>query len=279
MEDVAAIIISSFSAQIHGQVFLDAAKRGVSIVMCEDYKPMSLMLPANRATDTVLSRAVIALPEKTRAVLWQKTVDAKCRNQLLLARALAPNHPNLQALESCALGKKPHKEAICAKLYWPIWGGLLDKWSAGEKTFTREQKPKGTSGFNSLLNFGYAVLLTAVLHKLFGIGLDPTFGLSHALRERSTPLAYDLMEPFRPCIDHQAFLWLEQLPSGSTVEVTKDFKRWITQTTLKRISYLDSMMDVNNVIEATARGFRRAVITQQVGNYKPWTPKNSKWDG
>lgn len=231
MEDVAAIIISSFSAQIHGQVFLDAAKRGVSVVICEDFKPTSIMLPANRSTDTLLSRAVIGLPEKVRAALWQKTVDAKCRNQLLLARHLAPDHPNLKPLESCALGKKPHKEAICAKLYWPMWGKILDRWEDGETKFTRDQKPRtnrGSSGFNSLLNFGYAVLLTSVLHKLFGIGLDPTFGLSHAIRERSTPLAYDLMEPFRPVVDYQAYLWLQQLPANSTLEVTKEYKRWIT---------------------------------------------------
>ncbi len=278
MEDVGAIIISSFSAQIHGQVFLAAAKQGVSIVMCENYKPTSVMLPANRATDTTLCRAVISLPEKVRSVLWQKTVDAKCRNQLLLARHLAPDHPSLPAIESCALGKKPHKEAICAKLYWPVWGRILDRW-APQKNFTREQKPRGTGGFNSLLNFGYAVLLTSVLHKLFGIGLDPTFGLNHAIRERCTPLAYDLMEPFRPVVDHQAYLWLQQLPADAPLEVTKEYKRWIIQTTLRRIPYLDSHMDLNSVVEATSRGFRRAIITSQVGNYKPWTPKNSKWDG
>lgn len=54
---------------------------------------------------------------------------------------------------------------------------------------------------NALLNYGYAVLLSTVLQKLFGVGLDPTFGIFHATREQATPLAYDLMEPFRPCVE------------------------------------------------------------------------------
>ena len=32
------------------------------------------------------------------------------------------------------------------------------------------------------------------------VGLDPTFGIFHVTREQATPLAYDLMEPFRPCV-------------------------------------------------------------------------------
>jgi CRISPR/Cas system-associated endonuclease Cas1 len=49
---------------------------------------------------------------------------------------------------------------------------------------------------NALLNYGYAVLLSTVLQKRFAVGLDPTWGLSHAPRERATPPAYDLMVPF-----------------------------------------------------------------------------------
>ncbi len=61
-----------------------------------------------------------------------------------------------------------------------------------------------------MLNYGYAVLLSTVLQKLFGVGLDPTFGISHVARERSTPLAYDLMEPFRTCVDWRVIQWVQQ---------------------------------------------------------------------
>src|SRR5438445_9782937 len=81
IEDVASIIITSFSANIHSQLFLEAAKHGVALIICEAFKPVSLVLPANRTTDTILSCALLSLAASTRRQLWPKTVDAKCRNQ------------------------------------------------------------------------------------------------------------------------------------------------------------------------------------------------------
>jgi len=272
IEDVASIIITSFSAQIHSQLFLEAAKHGVSLIICEAFKPVSLVLPANRSTDTLLSRAQVALDERKRTRLWQLTVDAKCRNQALLAVHIAPDDPGLHALASEAASRKPHKEASCAKLFWRIFGQ-----AAGQKDFTRE---RGLPGLNSLLNYGYAVLLSTILQKLFGVGLDPTFGLSHALRERATPLAYDLMEPFRPCVDWRVAQWIRNESAGAGGwEVTREFRRWVTGFPLERTEYLGLDLEVRGCIEGSVRGFRRAVLAADPRLYKPWTPKNSKWAG
>src|SRR5438034_9199686 len=85
LEDVASIIITSFSASIHSELFLQAAKHGVALIICESFKPVSLVLPANRSTDTLLSRAMLNLTETTRLQLWQKKIDAKCSNHYELA--------------------------------------------------------------------------------------------------------------------------------------------------------------------------------------------------
>ena len=54
LEDVGAIIITSFSASIHSKLLLEAAKYGIGLVICENFKPASLVLPANRSTDALL---------------------------------------------------------------------------------------------------------------------------------------------------------------------------------------------------------------------------------
>lgn len=283
LEDIASIIITSFSASIHSNLFLEAAKHGVALIICESFKPVSLVLPANRSTDTLLSRAMLNLTPKARAGLWQKTIDAKCQNQLSLAEFIAPDDKAIADLRATALGKKPHKEAICAKMFWQIFGRSLN-----EDNFTRD-RAKG--GLNNLLNYGYAVLLSTVLQKLFGIGLDPTFGIGHVARERSTPLAYDLMEPFRPCVDWRVIQWVKQqrakkIQSGAQsdgaqgiYEVDKDFRRWVTGFPLVRADYLELTLEIQGVIEGVMRGFRKAVIENQPRHYKPWTPKNTKWAG
>lgn len=301
LEDVASIIITSFSAQIQSNLFLEAAKHGVALIICEAFKPTSLVLPANRSTDTLLTRAVLNLPEKSRQQLWQKTVDAKCENQVALAEHIAPGSARLAEMKTAATGRKPHKEAIVAKHFWQVFGESL-----GDHEFTRD---RAVGGLNSLLNYGYAVLLSTVLQKLFGVGLDPTFGISHVARERSTPLAYDLMEPFRPCVDWRVYQWVKQLHSkhgssgresapsartdsslsgltsaatgneGHSYEVTKEFRKWVTGFPLERVGYLDFTLEIQGVIEGVVRGFRHAVMSNQPRLYKPWTPRNTKWAG
>jgi CRISP-associated protein Cas1 len=271
IEDVASIIITSFSASIHSQLFLEAAKHGVALIICEAFKPVSLVLPANRSTDTLLTRALLKLDEKTTARLWQATIDAKCRNQYSLAAHILPEDSALPALRQAALGRKPHKEAVCAKMFWQIFGRSQD-----QPDFSRD---RSSGGLNALLNYGYAVLLSTVLQKIFGVGLDPTFGVSHVPRERSTPLAYDLMEPFRPCVDWRIVQWVRRNPGVEMWEVTKEYRAWVTGFPLDRVEYLDLVLDVRGCIEGVVRGFRRAVLTGDVKHYKPWTPKNSKWAG
>lgn len=308
IEDVAAIIITSFSALLHSNLLLEAAKHGVALIICESFKPVSLVLPANRATDTLLTRAQVDLPTRSRDTLWRRTVDAKCGNQLSLMQHLLPGHESLRGLEVIANGKHPHKEAMCARVYWEMFGEAL-----GIPDFSRERE---AGGVNALLNYGYAVLLSTVMQKLFGVGIDPTFGISHVVRERSTPLAYDLMEPFRPCVDWRVAQWVKQeqqrgarvasgclgdsalLPAGAKgseqsansidggvrahpeeLAVTRDFRRWVTGFPLVEVEYLDLTLDVRGVIEGVVRGFRKSLLENKPVLYKPWTQKSSKWAG
>jgi CRISPR-associated protein Cas1 len=265
IEDVASIIITSFSASIHSQLFIEAARHGVSLIICEAFKPMSVMLPANRSTDTLLTRALVKLEAKTPEKFWQQTIDAKCRNQYSLALFLRPDDPALEALRATAFGKKPHKEAICAKLFWQIFGRFSASLSKRSKANDDEEddlftRARNAGGLNNLLNYGYAVLLSTTLHKLFGVGLDPTFGISHVTRERSTPLAYDLMEPFRPCVDWRVAQWARQHADdaakaqiGGNWEVTPDFRRWVTGFPLERVEYFDLELELRGCIEGVVR--------------------------
>jgi len=271
LEDVASIIVTSFSANIHSGLFLEAAKHGVALIICETFKPVSLVLPANRSTDTILSRAMLQLTPRVRAHLWQKTIDAKCQNQFALAGHIAPQDKGLEELRQTAFGRKPHKEAICAKMFWQVFGRSLN-----DDKFVRD---RARPGLNHFLNYGYAVLLSTVLQKLFGVGLDPTFGISHVARERATPLAYDLMEPFRPCVEWRVVQWVRQHPDPKEWEVTKEFRKWVTGFPLERMDYLDLTLEIQGVIEGVIRGFRKAVLENQPRHYRPWTPKNTKWAG
>lgn len=272
LEDVAAIIITSFSASIHSKLLLEAAKAGVGMVICENFKPASLVLPANRASDTVLTRAQAYLPAQLKKRLWNKTLDAKCRNQYSLASELAPDDTRLVRLEMLSRSRAPTREAECAKLFWRIYADYVTE----TDDFRRRREGGGP---NPLLNYGYAVLLSTVLQNLFAVGLDPTFGISHVTRERSTPLAYDLMEPFRPCVDWRVAKWIRDHPGEENPEVTREFRGWVTTFPLETVDWFELTLDIRGVIEGVMRSFRQAIVATQTGPYRPWTRTTTKWAG
>lgn len=272
LEDISAIVITSFSASLHSKLLLEAARHGIGLVLCENFKPASLVLPANRATDTVLTRAQAYLPAQLRQRLWNKTIDAKCLNQLSLATELAPGDERLAKLEALANGRTPNKEADCARLFWRIWADHV----AETDDFRRKRDGGGP---NPLLNYGYAVLLSSVLQHLFAVGLDPTFGIAHVVREHSTPLAYDLMEPFRPCVDWRVAQWIRQDPENEARGVTKEFRQWVTAFPLETVDWFELNLDVRGVIEGVIRSFRQALVEKKSGPYRPWTRTTTKWAG
>lgn len=271
LEDVAAIVITSHSAQIHSHLLLQAAKLGVALIICETFKPASLVLPANRSSDTLLTRVQSSVSTRLKESLWKRTIDAKCANQASLACQIAPDHPNLRNLQEASQSRHKTKEATCARLFWGIFGSSLS-----QERFIRD---RATPGLNSLLNYGYAVLLSTILQKLLAVGLDPTFGIAHATRERSTPLAFDLMEPFRPCVDWRVHQWASRHPDAEQWSVTPEYRAWVTAFPIARVGYLNFNIEVRGCIEGVVRSFRRALIESKPTLYKPWKQRTSKWDG
>jgi len=272
IEDVASIVVTSFLATLSSSLLAAAAHSGVAIVVCEAFRPVSIVLPANRSTDTLLTRAQVRMKTRARASLWRRTVNAKVRNQTLLVSMLAPGHKGLGKMQAILASRSQHKESIAARVYWNIYGD-----SIGQPNFNRDQS---LGGVNALLNYGYAILLSIVVQKLFAVGIDPTFGIFHATREHATPLAYDLMEPFRPCVDLRVAKWasmsnVRQIP----LEVTPPFRQWATEFAISPVRYLNRTMEVRSAVEEVVRSFRRAVMEQKPSLYLPWTPKASKWDG
>jgi hypothetical protein len=99
------------------------------------------------------------------------------------------------------------------------------------------------------------------------------------VRERSTPLAYDLMEPFRPCVDWRVAQWVRDQSAFQDYRITLPFRQWVTGFVLEKVGYFGIEMTIVHCIESVVRSFRQAVLNREVRLYKPWSPTNSKWVG
>ncbi len=270
LEDVASIVIASFNAQLTSSFLISAASHKISVILCEAHKPAAILLPADRASDTELLIKLSQLSSNFKANLWTKTVQAKCLNQLNLAIQWDASHPLIDQFKTIASRPNNNKEALCAKMFWNVFAHHHDS------TFTRNQDE---DGINSLLNYGYAVLLSSVLQKLFALGIDPTFGIFHRPREHATPLAYDLMEPFRPIIDANVSRWIFAQENQSPLQINEQFKRHIVASLQASIIYDYKSLTLQEAIEQVCRSFRQAVIHQSLLKYKPWKTSTIKWAG
>lgn len=176
MEDIGAILINSFSAHLHNGFLIETAKNKIAVILCEKFRPVSLVLPVQRATDTMLTRAQIQTPKKLLRTMWGMTVEAKCANQYELVSRLCPDEEKV--LADFRISMKANtisKEGNCARLYWKLFSRAL-----GIEGFRRLTQG---DGLNGLLNYGYAVLMLRIEQKLLGCGLDPLYGMGHVSRE------------------------------------------------------------------------------------------------
>lgn len=138
LEDVGAVVLSSFKATLTSNLLIELARKRIGFVLCESYRPAVLLLPADRATDTALLRHLADMPARLRNRLWQKTLDAKCGNQTALAQVWNPHHPAIAELKRMAVTEKTAREAECARLFWSVFA---DTWANSD--FRRGRHEEG----------------------------------------------------------------------------------------------------------------------------------------
>lgn len=274
MEDMGAILVNCFSAQLHSSFLIEAAKNKIAVILCERFRPVSMVLPVQRASDTILTRAQIQAPMKLLRTMWGMTVDAKCANQYELVSRLCPDEEiSLSDFRISMKADTVCKEGNCARLYWNLFSKALDI-----KGFRRLAQG---DGLNGLLNYGYAVLMLRIEQKLLGCGLDPLYGMGHVPRERSLPLAYDIMEPFRPVVDELVYKWVMDMGGAEDAfRVERPYKMMIQGLMDGRYACRTAeSISFDKIVEMTIRSYREALTSGKSGRYKPWIRRSSRWDG
>lgn len=273
LEDIGAVIVNSFSVLMHNSFLSAAADAKVAVVICERFRPKSVVLPVQRGGDTMLTRAQIGVSARFADAIWMKTIDAKVSNQFDLLTNLYGGSPRLDAFRVAMKRSDQFKEGNCARVYWDLLSERL-----GMRDFRRQREG---GGFNDLLNYGYGVLVTRVLQKLLAHGLDPMYGVGHAVRERAMPLAYDVMEPFRAAFDCEMLKWVQgQRDDADAFLVNEQFKRMVHGILKRRHPHREAKaVPLEAIIDEVIRSLKRAFLTGKTTEYRPWIRRSSRWDG
>ena len=110
-------------------------------------------------------------------------------------------------------------ESRAARHYWKH---LLPRLSESQGTDEKCRVPGTREGVNGMLDYGYAILRTAVLRSLAAHGFIAAIGIAHAAKAGNFALADDVMEPLRPWIDRE----LRQFVQGGK----RPMQEWMRQS-------------------------------------------------
>jgi CRISP-associated protein Cas1 len=223
IEDLAWIVLDSPQVTLSTALIAACMDAGVVVITTDEtHTPSGMILPFHRhhrQAEIADLQANLSAPLKKR--LWQMLVRMKIDNQATNLIACGRDATALRAMiHLVGSGDPDNTEARAARAYWPRL--FID--------FIRED---ATDKRNALLNYGYAIVRSAVARGLVAAGFIPAFGLNHASITNAFNLADDMVEPFRPFVDRQVWVLTAQgtVSQGeTTVEERRTLASLLTTT-------------------------------------------------
>jgi len=216
LDDIDAIIVTARAANYSNSLVAECAGRGIPFVVCgANFAPVAWLWPLQgHHTPGLRLRQQLEATKPLKKRLWQYLVQAKIRQQAAALEALGKPGGALSGLAGKVRSGDPdNREAQAARRYWaPLMG----------EDFRRDPSEGGA---NALLNYGYAVLRSAVARSIVASGLHPTVAIFHANRSNAFALVDDLLEPFRPFVDIQ----VRGLLDRGVTTVTREAKMVLAQ--------------------------------------------------
>jgi CRISP-associated protein Cas1 len=196
LEDVAWVIIDTPQATMTAALLSACAQSGSAVIFVDQtHTPSGVLLPFHRHfRQGEIARLQLGAGEPIRKRLWRRLVQAKIANQAAaLDRVGAEGGKTLREIaRHVRSGDPDNVEARAARAYW----GYL--WRDFRRDDDKDRR-------NALLNYGYAVVRSAVARGLTAAGFLPAVGLHHDSVGNAFNLADDMVEPFRPFIDVSAW--------------------------------------------------------------------------
>jgi CRISPR-associated protein Cas1 len=250
IEDVAWIVLDSPQVTLSTALITACMDAGVVVITTDKtHTPSGMILPFHRhhrQAEIADLQANLSAPLKKR--LWQTLVRMKIDNQASNLIACGRDAMALRAMiHLVGSGDPDNTEARAARAYWPRL--FID--------FIRED---ATDKRNALLNYGYAIVRSAVARALVAAGFIPAFGLNHASVTNAFNLADDMVEPFRPFVDRQVWVLTAQ-GTISQGETTVEERRTLASLLTTTATFGAETVSLLTATEQAAESLVRAMQT------------------
>ena len=216
--NVRTVMISSTQARLTAYLVNELNRRGISLVFCDERR---------RPTGEIVGYAVHhASPGRLRDQLrWKKAVRLDVwgeilRQKLTMQKRLLEllGYPvDEQKWASFLADPRPsdpsNREGQAARIYFNLLFGPVERskrrQSGGETSESAKRfrfLRRVPSPINALLDYGYAIIASAISRSIVLHGFHPALGVAHRGATNPFNLTYDIIEPFRPFVDRLVYL-------------------------------------------------------------------------
>ena len=218
LADIKAIIVATHGVTFTNSALAKLLENNVVILHCNNsYQPTGWSLPLQRIVRPKVFYNQISRNEDFEIKLWKNVLKSKINNQANCLDIIGNKEHTLYKLI-----KKPLvSESNIARQYWKHYfdeiGNPIKREHENAENFE-----------NICLNYGYAVIKTLIYRAIIVHGLLPELGIHHLGKYNSTPLVYDLMEPYRPFVDYYFYKFVQDFEQDYNSENLKEWAKFVS---------------------------------------------------
>lgn len=245
LDDIFTALILSEDILISTNVISTLLEKNTPIIFCDSkYTPTGALLQYNGHFQTQKRQASqISLSDIQKGRLWQKLIKQKILHQHLLLKILSKENSLIYKFSNeVDIHDNGNIEAQAARSYWKSLFG---------DEFRRDPTLSGT---NSFLNYGYAILRSAVARSVASCGLNPILGVHHSNFENPFCLVDDLIEPFRPIVDNYCYSLKDE------TDLNPKNKKKLSLILEHEVEYKNEKKTLSSAIHEYCQSFSNAVI-------------------
>jgi len=172
--------------------------------------------------------------------------NSKIRNQALVLSYCGGRRDRVERLtelsEEVVNGDEGNREGIAAKMFFRSLYG---------SSFVR----MADDGINAALNYGYAILRSAVCKTLCAYGYNSVLGIHHIGEANPFNLADDMMEPLRPLVDY----WADRNHEDITDFLSRSQRNELAALVNETVRQGNRKMLVRNAVDDFVRSLTTAI--------------------
>lgn len=194
--EIGVLIIESTAVVVTSALLHALTKEGVKVIFCDEkHNPSSELIPYYGSHDN--SKKIVQQinwKSETCNQVWTEIIKEKIFQQAQFLDELGLEEAGLVKgyIDNVVLGDITNREGHAAKVYFNALFGM---------DFHRHQD----CSVNAALNYGYAIILSAINREISANGYLTQKGINHRAATNPFNLGSDLIEPWRVLIDRYVY--------------------------------------------------------------------------